>query len=189
MVAVTPVMTGVAQSRASLDDFEAVVATYWPGVFRFALASLRDADAAATIAQDCFVRAHRSRAQFRGESSVRAWLMRIAVNLIRDAARNRRLQFWKRAQAASDDIGTLTETVPDGHQSVEASLAAKERLQAVWRAVGGLSRRQRTVFLMRFVEDMDVMEISAATGMAEGTVKVHLFRALRAVRECVGNEK
>lgn len=188
-MAATPVMASVAESRASLDDFEAVVGTYWPGIFRFALASLRDADAAATIAQDCFVRAYRGRARFRGDSSVHAWLMRIALNLIRDAARNRRLQFWKRAQAASGDINLLAETISDGRESPEAGAVAKERLQAVWRAVSGLSERQRTVFLLRFVEDMDVREIAAATGMAEGTVKVHLFRALQAVRECVGSER
>jgi len=182
-VAATPVMTGAAESRASLDDFEAVVGLYWPGIFRFALASLRDADAAATIAQDCFVRAYRSRGRFRGDSSVRTWLMRIAVNLVRDAARSRRLQFWKRAREASGDIASLAETMADGRGSPEAAAAVKEQLQAVWRAAGGLSERQRTVFLLRFVEDMDLREIAAATGMAEGTVKVHLFRALRAVRE------
>jgi len=50
----------------------------------------------------------------------------------------------------------------------------------------GLSERQRTVFLLRFVEDMDLLEIAAATGMKEGTVKTHLFRALQAVRERMG---
>ena len=42
------------------------------------------------------------------------------------------------------------------------------------------------MFLLRFVEDMDLMEIARATGMKEGTVKTHLFRALRTVRERLG---
>jgi RNA polymerase sigma factor (sigma-70 family) len=45
-----------------------------------------------------------------------------------------------------------------------------------------LSGKQRTVFLLRFVEDMDLLEIAAVTGMREGTVKTHLFRALKSVR-------
>ncbi len=49
-------------------------------------------------------------------------------------------------------------------------------------AAAELSERQRTVFLLRFVEDMDILEIVAATGLKEGTVKVHVFRALQAVR-------
>ena len=63
---------------------------------------------------------------------------------------------------------------------------AKEQVQAVWDATRSLSERQRTVFLLRFVEDMDLLEITVATGMKEGTVKTHLFRALRAVRENIG---
>ena len=70
-----------------------------------------------------------------------------------------------------------------------AGQSAKEQLAAVWNAAGGLSERQRTVFLLRFVEDMDLLEIAAATGMKEGTVKVHLFRALQAVRERMGRSQ
>jgi RNA polymerase sigma-70 factor (ECF subfamily) len=65
----------------------------------------------------------------------------------------------------------------------------KQQVQAVWDATATLSERQRTVFLLRFVEDMDLLEIAAATGLKEGTVKVHLFRALQAVRERVGGAK
>jgi RNA polymerase sigma-70 factor (ECF subfamily) len=176
---VTAVSAG--ETRAPLDDFDALVTAHWPGIFRFALVSLRDTDAAATVAQDCFTHAWRSRERFRGDASVRTWLMQIAVNLVRDAARSRRLQFWRRAQ----------ETIPemaDGRLSPEADAASKERLQAVWRVVRKLPERQRTVFLLRFVEEMELLEIAGATGMAEGTVKAHLFRALRAVREAVGNQ-
>ena len=61
-------------------------------------------------------------------------------------------------------------------------MVAKEKIEAVWSAAAGLSHKQRTVLLLRFVEDMDILEIAAATGMKEGTVKVHLFRALQTVR-------
>ena len=170
------------EKPSPLDDFDAVVAAYWPGVYRFALASLRDPDAAATVAQDCFLKAHRGRAHFRGDAGVRTWLMRIAINLVRDAARSRRFQFWKRAHEAEQDLNMVI----DGSVSPEAGAAAKEQVRAVWRAVRHLPQRQRTVFLLRFSEEMQLTEIAAATGMAEGTVKVHLFRAVRAVREAVG---
>jgi RNA polymerase sigma-70 factor (ECF subfamily) len=45
------------------------------------------------------------------------------------------------------------------------------------------------VFLLRFVEDMDLLEIAVATGMKEGTVKTHLFRALHAIRERLGRSR
>jgi len=168
---------------AQLADFEAVVRLHWSAVFRFVMASVRDRDAAESLAQDCFLRAYRSRDGFRGECSVHTWLMRIAVNLVRDYARNRRLQFWKRARATAVDLDAAGQWIPDGERSPEARALAAEQVRAVWRAAERLSERQRTVFLLRFVEDMELLEIAAATGMKEGTVKVHLFRALEAVRE------
>jgi RNA polymerase sigma-70 factor, ECF subfamily len=168
---------GVAECpAAAMDDFDALVRQHWPRIFRFALASLRDRDGAETVAQDCFVRAHKNRALFRGECSLQTWLMQIAVNLVRDRARSRRLQFWKRAV----EIGPW---IPDGNLSPEARASAKQQIAAVWHATARLSERQRTVFLLRFVEDMSIAEIAAATGMKEGTVKIHLFRALEAVRQ------
>lgn len=160
-----------------LADFDVVVREWWPRVFRFALASLRDRDAAQSVAQDCFLKAYQARARFRGEASVRNWLMQIAVNLVRDRARSRRLQFWKRCDAEVDV------QMADGRRSPEAEALARQQVEAVWAAARGLSERQRTVFLLRFVEEMDLLEIAAVTGMKEGTVKTHLFRALQAVRE------
>jgi len=169
-----------------LDDFDALVRKYWPRVFRFALASLRDPDAAGTVAQDCLLKAHRNAAGFRGEASVGTWLMRIAVNLVRDHARSRRLQFWKRTGSGAVDWDELLRRVPGVGSSPEAASAAREQVERVWKAAAGLPERQRTVFLLRFVEDMDLLEIAAATGLREGTVKTHLFRALAAVRRAVG---
>jgi RNA polymerase sigma-70 factor (ECF subfamily) len=164
-------------------DLDALMAIYEPRVFRFALASLRDRDLAQTVTQDCFLKAHRGWSQFRGDASVQTWLMQIAVNLIRDAARNRRLQFWKRTQASEMGLDEASEWVRDGNPSPEERASARQRVAAIWSVVSGLSERQRTVFLLRFLEEMDAGEIEAATGISRAAVKVHLFRAIHAVRE------
>ena len=80
----------------------------------------------------------------------------------------------------------ISEWMPDNGASPEARTLQKERVAAIWRATRNLSERQRTIFILRFVEDMDVLEIADATGLSEGTVKVHLFRALQAVRRRIG---
>lgn len=166
----------------ALDDFDSVVREHWARVFRFALVSLRDRDAAQSVAQDCFLRAWRSRDRFRGDAALSTWLMRIAVNLVRDCARARRLRFWARREAAVD-LADAAEWLADSGASAEDRAVARERIAVVWAATQTLPERQRTVFLLRFVEDMGLLEIAAATGMAEGTVKTHLFRALKTVRE------
>ena len=169
------------------QDFETLVRLYRPKVFRFALASLRDVDAAETVTQDCFLRAYQASGRFRQDCSMQTWLMQIAVNLVRDHCRNRRFQFWKRASlTAAQPADAAGRSIADGARSPEAQALLKERVAAIWEAAGKLPERQRTVFLLRFVEDMDLMEIACATGMKEGTVKTHLFRALRAVRARLG---
>ena len=167
---------------AGIDDFESIVREHRPRVFRFLLASLRDQESAENLTQDCFVRAFKARDQFRGDSKPGTWLMHIAANLVRDHEANRRLKFWRRKLRSGVDPNDLSDWIPDRQKSPEAIALAKEQVEAIWKAASTLSERQRTVFLLRFVEDMDLLEIAAVTGMKEGTVKIHLFRAVQSVR-------
>lgn len=186
MVVSVSIAAGMREEATELDDFEALVRLHWMRVFRFALASLRDRDAAESIAQDCFVRAYLARHTFRHESSVQTWIMQIAVNLVRDFGRNRALQFWRKAEKLDVQSEALRERLAGREISPEADAMLKEQVRTVWGHVSSLSGSQRTVFLLRFVEDMDLLEIAAATGMSEGTVKKHLFRAVRNLRGRIG---
>jgi RNA polymerase sigma-70 factor (ECF subfamily) len=171
-------------ASAAAGDFDAVVNLYWARVFRFALASLQDRDAAEALTQDCFLNAYKSWSRFRGEASIQTWLMRIAVNLVRDAARSRRLQFWKRLRTT--DADGIHWDARDKRLSPEEAALLPEQVARVWKATADLAERQRTVFLLRFAEEMTLLEIAAATGLSENAVKVHLYRALRAVRAHMG---
>jgi RNA polymerase sigma-70 factor (ECF subfamily) len=171
-----------------IEDFDAVARQYWPVVFRFLFASLHDRDAAETLTQDCFLKAYRHRERFRGDASVKTWLMQIAVNLVRDYARNPRLQFWKRTRSSNVDLNEVSQFVPVEQSSPEEQALNREMVRAVWSAAAALPERQRTVLLLRFVEDMELLEIARVTGIKEGTVKAHLFRALHAIRERLGGE-
>ena len=171
------------------EEFSAVAARHRAQIFRFLLASTRDADLAETLTQDCFLKAHRNWASFRGESSVMTWLMRIAINLQKDQWRNRRMQFWRKTQANAVDLSEASEWLPSGERSAEQQLLAQERVRQVSKAVEGLTERQRTVFLLRYVEEAELSEIARATGLSEGTVKAHLSRALGKVRTELGGKR
>ncbi len=171
-----------AIAAGELADFDAVVRDHQPAVFRFLLASLREREPAENLAQECFLRAYQARHSFRGDASVRTWLMRIAVNLVHDHRKSARLRFWRRAAQTSLDVEFTGEWLADRRSSPEAEASAREQVRVVWRTAAALSERQRTVFLLRFVEEMEIREIAAAVGLQEGTVKAHLFRAVDAVR-------
>jgi len=182
----TVVTLGVADAGGTGTDssveFDALVQAYRPRVFRFLLASLRDRESAENLTQDCFLRAYRARNQFRGASSPATWLMQIAINLVRKHESSSRLKFWRRALHPVVHPEDLGDWISDRQVTPEAAVVAKEQVRAIWSVVAQLSERQRTVFLLRFVEEMDLLEIAGATGMKEGTVKTHLFRALQSVR-------
>ena len=166
-----------------IDDVEELVARHRAQVFRFIFASVRDLDVAESLTQDCFLKAHRGRLTFRGDCSVQTWLMRIAVNLIRDHTRRRRFRFWETVRSAG--IDERHDWAAPG-LSPEDTLSLNEQVEAVWRATGALSEKQRTVFLLRFVEDMDIGDIAQSTGLTENAVHVNLFRAIRAIRKRLG---
>ncbi|MFY9935996.1 MAG: RNA polymerase sigma factor [Silvibacterium sp.] len=172
-----------AESVLELADFDEVVRLYRPRIFRFLMASLADRDAAESLTQDCFFKAFNARHQFRGDSSLGTWLTRIALNLVRDHLRSRRMRFWQRTRDTALDIVDIGDWVPDGASSPEAMVLQRERVREIWQAVEKLSRQQRTVFILRFVEELELSEIAETTGMNTSTVKSHLYRALRIVRE------
>lgn len=179
---VSEVAPVVEQTTGCLPDFDSLVHQHRPRVFRFILASVRDRQAAENLTQDCFVRAYKARHQFRGLSGAGTWLMQIAANLVRSHESSSRLKFWRRSLTPPIDLADVRDWIPDQQLSPEGMAAAKQQVQAIWSVAARLSERQRTVFLLRFVEDMELLEIVAVTGMKEGTVKTHLHRAVQSVR-------
>ena len=90
---------------------------------------------------------------------------------------------------AAVDLDEASEWLPSGESSLEKQLLAREQVKQVWKAVEGLSQRQRTVFLLRYVEEQELSEIAGATGLSEGTVKAHLSRAVARVRLELGGKR
>jgi RNA polymerase sigma-70 factor (ECF subfamily) len=175
-------IAGETGTADGLQDFDSLVRHHRPRVFRFILASLRNRETAENLTQDCFVRAYQARGRFRGTASAGTWFMQIAANLVRDHETNSRLKFWRRSLETDADVSDLARAIPDEQQTPEAQALVQEQVRAIWDAAAALPSRQRSVFLLRFVEDMELLEIAEVTGMKEGTVKTHLFRALQSVR-------
>jgi RNA polymerase sigma-70 factor, ECF subfamily len=174
------------QRISELENIDALIRLYKAKVFRFVAFSVADRDAADSITQDCFLKAHLTRNQFRGDCSISTWLMRIAFNLVRDHTKSQKFRFWKNAAATAIDAQDVSQHLPSGASSAEAQVIARERVEIVHQTLQKLSDRQRSVFVMRFVEEMELSDIATATGMSLATVKTHLYRAVGAVRERLG---
>jgi len=169
-----------------LDDIDTLVRTYRPRILRFVAFSIGDADLAESITTDCFMKAYNGRDKFRGDCSVNTWLTSIALNLVRDQQRLQKFRFWRQARATAIDVTDAASYLPSNESSPEKKILVHEQSQQVQAALEHLSPNQRTIFLMRFAEEMDLQEIAARLNMPINTVKTHLHRALKSVRAQVG---
>lgn len=181
--------TGERSVVTELDDIDALARNFRPRLLRFVMSNVRDEDLADTIVQDTLLKAYRNRAGFRGDCSLNTWLTGIAVNLIRDHARTQKFKFWKKAGATAVDATEMSNHLRSSGSTPEGSLLAREQALQVHAAMDDLSPNQRTVFLLRFIEEMELAEIAQAMNMPVNTVKTHLHRAVKSVRARVGGQR
>jgi RNA polymerase sigma-70 factor (ECF subfamily) len=151
-------------------------------VFQLALNLLGDRDEALDLSQEVFLRVFRTIHRFRGHSSLRTWIYRIAVN----QARNRH-RFWRRRhradQVSLDAHVALHGDFPsNGELGPDRVLAQKELASQLQRALDHLPFDQRTVIVLREVDGLSYEEIAFSLGVAIGTVKSRLTRARQALR-------
>jgi RNA polymerase sigma-70 factor (ECF subfamily) len=177
-------MTALGSSGWTATEFDEIVRQHQARIYRVLWCELRDDEAAATLTQECFLKAYRARGDFRGESSASTWLVRIAINLARDYQRSRRQGFWRRLFGADAPDGTpVLELAEDGAPAADRALIARQQLQQTMAAVKQLSPQQQTVFHLRFIEELSLEEIAQSMGIETGTVKSHLARAVNALRQ------
>jgi len=168
------------------DRFEYFVRTYQKRIFRLAYTLLRDPAEADGLTQDVFVKAYRGLADFKGDAAFETWATRIAINAVRDLVRRKKpvVSFGDlRGDGEEDGPELPARFDPADGTSPERDLMAREIRRRIADALVTLSPRQRAVFVMKHYEERSIAEIGAATGLDEGTIKSHLFRAARKLRE------
>lgn len=177
-----------AATRSETDspfaDFDEFIRLYQQRVYRLVLAQTSDADLAEELTQECFIRAFQKQSGFRGDCQVFTWLARIAINLVRDHYRNRKLALWRRLIRfdRSEPEQQLAEEVRDPASTPEEHLLRRERLQRVSDRIRDLSGPQREALLLSAVEGLTIDEIARVTNRRPGTVKSHLHRAMMNLR-------
>ena len=133
------------------------------------------ADDVDDIVQDTFLAARSAASRFRGGSAVRTWLLGIAANVARHAARSR-----GRRRALVDAASTLA---PEGVPFPDAWAQRSELRDAVVRAIDDLPHDLRTVFVLCDLEELPGAEVAFALGIPEGTVYRRRHDARRALRD------
>jgi RNA polymerase sigma-70 factor, ECF subfamily len=151
-------------------------------VVQLAMNLLGDHDEALDLSQEVFFRVFRTIRRFRGQSSLRTWIYRIAVN----QARNRH-RFWRRRhrgeQVSLDEhVAAHGEFVCGAAWMPDRVFAQKELADRLRVALARLPFDQRTAIVLREIDGLSYEEIAFSLGIAVGTVKSRLTRARRMLR-------
>jgi len=154
--------------------FAALVERYEGAVAATAIGMLGPGGDADDVGQETFIRFHRSLDRFRGESSLKTYLVHIAMNLSLNALRSRRRTFL-RFGGGDDDLTGAQE--PRGGPADETDAAELKRI--VQHAVAALNEKHRAVVVLRMFEDLSTRETANMLGVPEGTVLSRLSRAMQ----------
>ena len=155
-----------------------MIRTYGGPVTRFLAGMVGNSADAEDIAQETFIRFVQHAKEFRGDSSLKTYLFRIAHNL----ALNEVTSAARRHEVQPDEGSDRPSEAPSPSQAVADGEAAR----GLRRALAQLPPQQRAVVILRTWQDLSFKEIASTLSLAEGTAKAHYFFALRNMRRMMG---
>jgi RNA polymerase sigma-70 factor (ECF subfamily) len=160
---------------------EALYLTHYNRVFQLCRLLLLDYHEAEEITQEVFLKLVREWQANVQILSWEAWLTRVTINACRDRQRSAWWKWWRR------DQGEFHETeFPSQHLTPEEHLLSHEQQEYLWQRFRALSPRQREVFVLRRLEGLSSEEAAEVLGLTAGSVKRHLFHAIRHLQKALG---
>lgn len=156
-----------------MDDqavIELLITEHSPAMFRVAKSVVRDTALAEDVVQESLLKAWQAVGSFRGESSMRSWLLRITQNTAISMLRKRREDFRDPVQMPE---------VIDLVGQTDRQAAGRAMVTDLWAALGDLDQVSRTIIVLRELEGLTYEEISDVLDLPLPTIKTRLFRSRR----------
>ena len=168
----------VAQFQAGrADAFDDLMKRYKGQIYAYLLRSVKNYEDAEELTIEVFFKAYRALDTWKPQARFSTWLYKIAHNLSIDfhRAKSRRQTY-----SLDDEDFVLDEpTAVDLWSNPEWEIEEKDRHRVIREAIDQLSPKQKDVFMLNRYQGLQIKEITEVLGMAEGTVKIHLHRAVK----------
>lgn len=162
--------------RGDTKAFEALLSAYEKPVYNLCLRMTGNAEDAADLTQEAFLKIWRGLENYKFESSFSTWVYRLTTNVSIDFLRGK-----KRRQTVSitveEEDGVAELEVPDPAPLPEEQLLLREKKAQIASAMNQLDEEARLILTLRILEDLSYEEIARVTGLKDGTVKSRLARA------------
>jgi RNA polymerase sigma-70 factor (ECF subfamily) len=160
--------------------FEQLVRDYQGLVWHIIQRMVRHPDDTRELCQEAFLRVHQCLHQYRHDSALKSWIGQVAYSVARRHLERKRIPLAE--PAADEDGASLLDRVGDDFD-LEASVADAELTRHLHAAIEALPPLQRTLLTLYHLDEVPIAEIAGITGLAEGTIKSHLFRSRKLLRE------
>lgn len=139
------------------------------------------------LCQEAFLRVHRYLHQYRFDSPLKSWIGQVAYSVAKRHLERKRIALADMHVGGGmdeDDGPSLLDNIGDGVDLQDAHAQADDERE-LHAAIERLPPLQRTILTLYHLEELPIGEIATITGLAEGTIKSHLFRSRKTLRECL----
>ena len=160
------------------EAFNMLVKTHQRRVYSVIFRWVSNVDDTLDITQETFIRLYKFLPKWNFKSSLFTWLYRVATNLSIDYLRKK-----KKGLTVSLEEKGLSEKLKANDLSLD--LSRLEEKQILRKAIDKLPKKQKEAVLLRYYEGMSIKEVSRVTSSAEGTIKAHLFHAVKNLRRII----
>ena len=139
-------------------------------------------DEANDAVQDALLKAYENKSKFRSESSFKTWFTSILLNICKNKLKKKKLLNLIFKQSYDNGKNYILSAIDNNNKNPELSYSDKQFTEDLLKKLDCLSINQKSVFILRFFEDMTVPEIAQVLKQKQGTVKIHLHRALQKIK-------
>ncbi|WP_028298326.1 RNA polymerase sigma factor [Olivibacter sitiensis] len=164
-------------NAGNLHAFRLLVSMYERLVLRMVQKIVKDEDDQKDVCQEVFIKVYKNLKHFKQESKLSTWIAQIAYTTSLDF-----LKKTKRKQGLTDEVSQYEHQLA-GESSPEKELDKKEMRTFILEMIARLPENYRLVVNLFHIDDYSYQEIATITGLSEGTIKSHLFRARKLLKD------
>ncbi|MEN0647637.1 RNA polymerase sigma factor SigW [Caldifermentibacillus hisashii] len=169
--------------KGDQNAFGEIVELYKDKVFQLCFQMLGNSHEAEDISQEAFIRAYINIERYNIDRKFSTWLYRIATNLCIDRIRKKKPDYYLDAEVAGTEGLTLYSQIPASQLAPDEEVSKIELQEIIQNEILKLPEKYRAVIVLKYIEELPLLEISKILDLPIGTVKTRIHRGREALRK------